>query len=72
MGSDGVVIDPPGFDDPVRLRERAEAMFVETFASSTIEGLDKGVLHRLAGRDVMPFDAGLLDPSQYGGTCQLS
>lgn len=33
-------------------------------AQPSVEALDKPVLHRLAGRDVMPFDAELLLPGQ--------
>ena len=72
MGSDGVVVDPPGFDDPACLRERAEDVFVEAFvAQAAIEGLDEGILYRLAGRDVVPLDAGLFDPPQHGVAGQL-
>jgi hypothetical protein len=72
MGSYGVVVDPPGFDDPACLRQRAEDVFVEAFvAEATIEGLYEGILHWLARRNVVPFDVGLFDPSQHSVAGQL-
>ena len=70
MGSDGVVVDPPGFDEGASLRQRSEHMLVEAFvAQPAVKGFHKSVLHRLAGCDVVPFDADLLAPPQdrHGG-----
>src|SRR3546814_14874405 len=36
-----------------------------------IEALDIAVLHRLAGRDVMPLDADLAAPCEHRVRCQL-
>src|SRR6202012_2480597 len=61
----GVVVDPPFFDDLSRLVEIGEQVLVETLVAQTaVEAFDKAVLHRLAGRDVMPFDPELLLPGQ--------
>ena len=65
--SRGVVIDAPGFDDPASLGEIGEQMFVEAFvAQPTVERFDEAVLSRLAGRDVVPFDALVLLPAEDG------
>ena len=57
----GIVVDPPGFDDPAGFSEIGEQMLVKAFvAQSAIEGLDEGVLHRLTLRDVVAFDAMLV------------
>ena len=67
MRSVGVVVDPPCFDDPAGLVEVAEQVLVEAFvAQSAVEALDEAILHRFARRDVVPFDAALLLPSQDG------
>lgn len=69
----GVVVDPPCFDDPARLRQVGEQMLVEAFVPQpTIEGLDKAVLGWLAGCDVVPFDTVILLPSKDRSRGQLS
>ena len=50
-----VVIVAPGFDGCARLGQTQEYMLVETLvAQAAIERFDEGVLHRLAGLDVVP------------------
>ncbi len=72
MGSDGVVVDPPGFDDSSCLRERTEDVFVEAFvAQPAVEGFHEGVLNRPAGCDVVPLYACLFDPPQHSVAGQL-
>ena len=47
-------------------------MLVQTFvAEATIERFHEAVLLRLARRDVMPFDAGVLAPGEHGMTGQF-
>ena len=49
------------------MRQRPEQRLVQQFvAEPTIGTLDKAVLLRLSGRDVMPSDAGLIRPAQDG------
>ena len=63
MWSCGVVVDPPGFDDPAGLGQAGEQMLVEAFvAQPAIEGLDEAVLRWLAGRDVQGFGPYLRQP----------
>ena len=48
-------------------------MFVEAFiAEAAVEAFNKGVLHRLAGRDIVPTDAAFLAPAQHGVRTQFS
>lgn len=45
------------------LGQRREQRVIESLVpEAPIETFDEGILHRLAWRDVMPFDAGLLAP----------
>ena len=68
----GVVVDPPCLDDLARLLEAGEEMLVEALiAQAPVEALDEAVLHRLARRDVVPFDMALLLPVQDGVRGQL-
>ena len=63
----GVVVDPPVFDDLTRLVEIGEQVFVKTLvAQASVEALDEAILHRFARRNVVPFDAAFLLPSQDG------
>ena len=56
----GVVVDPPFLDDLAGFVEIGEQMFVQALvAQSAVEAFDKAVLHRLAGRGVMPLDPAL-------------
>ena len=72
MGSDGVVVDPPSFNDAPRLRKRDEDVLVQAFvAQPAVEALDEDVLHRLARRDVVPLDPGILGEAQDGPADQL-
>ena len=68
----GVVVGPPCLDDPPRRSQRGEQVFVQALvAQATIERFHKAVLLRLARSDVMPFDPGVLAPSQNGMTGQF-
>ena len=68
----GIVIEPPGFNDPPCHRQAPEHVFVEAFiAKAAIEALDKSVLNRLARGDVVPADNAFLLPAQNGMRGQL-
>jgi len=55
MGAAAVVILPPRLDDRARFRQAAKHVLVQAFvAQLAVEALDEGVLHRLAGLDVVP------------------
>ena len=61
----GVVVGDPGSDDLASLIEIEKQALVEKLvAHATVEGFDVAVLHRLAGRDVVPFDLMLFAPAQ--------
>jgi len=67
MGSILVVVHLPVFDQITSLTVAGEQLFVEALVPQTAdEGLGKSVLHRLARRDVVPFDAAILLPFQHG------
>ena len=52
-----VVVNPPFRDDPAGMVVAFEQMLVQAFISHPAdEGFSEAVLHRLAGRDVVPFD----------------
>ena len=54
------------------MRQRREQRLVEQLITQPpIEALDKGVLNRLSGVDVMPIDPGLLGPAKNGVAGQL-
>src|SRR5690349_4587150 len=60
----GVVSDPSS-DDLVSLIEIEEQALVEQLvAHAAVEGFDVAILHRLAGRDVVPLHLMLLAPAQ--------
>src|ERR1700759_775583 len=60
-----VVVGPPCLDDPPRRSKRGEQMLVQTpVPEAPIKALDEAVLLRLAWRDVMPLDAGVLAPGE--------
>ena len=69
MGPLRVVVDSPCLDDPAGVLQAGEQMLVETLtAQSPVEALHEAVLHRLAGLDVVPFDAAfeqkIIDPAE--------
>jgi len=67
-----IVVDPPVFNDPARLSEDAEDVFIQAFvAQSAIEAFDKGILHWFSGRDVVPADARDLAPPEHGMRCHF-
>ena len=67
MRSDVVVVVLPRRQSCAGVGERGEQRLVEQFvAQPAVETLDEGVLGRLAGRDVVPFDALVLLPAEDG------
>ena len=65
MGSDRVVVPAPGRQDGPGMGERGEQGFVQAFVPEpAVEAFDEGVLGRLAGGDVVPFDPPVLAPAQ--------
>src|SRR6266516_3516237 len=67
MWTHGIVVVTPLLEREASLRQRAEQRLVqELVAQPAIEALDEGVLHRFAGRNVVPFDPGLVGPGQDG------
>src|SRR3954468_1212008 len=68
----GVVVDPPFFDDLACLLDVGEQVLVEALVTqSAVEALHEPILHRFAGRNVVPFDITLLLPGQDGVRGQL-
>ena len=62
---DVVLVVPPGAEHEPGVGQRGEQRLVEAFVTqATVEALDEAVLHRLARRDVMPFDPPLPRPAQ--------
>src|SRR6266516_4620928 len=60
-----VVVSDPSSDDLASLIEIEEQALVEKFvAHAAVEGFDVAILHRLAGRDVVPFHLMLFAPAQ--------
>src|SRR5260370_6389122 len=60
-----VVVSYPSSDDLASLVEIEEQALVEKFvAHAAVEGFDVAMLHRLAGRDVVPFHLMLFAPAQ--------
>ena len=54
------------------MAQRHEQRLVEAFvAQAAVEALDIAVLLRLAGRNVMPLDAGVLALGEHGMTGQF-
>ena len=52
MGSDLVVIPPPGFDDLASLEQRGEGVLIEAlFAQAAVKRFDVAILGRLSGID---------------------
>jgi hypothetical protein len=68
-----VVVPPPSFDDDPGLGKAGEDFLIETFVTeAVIEAFNEGILHGLARRDVMPFDAGSVGPLEHGPRGQLA
>ena len=56
-----VVITPPSLQYGTGVRQRFEQRLIQQLvAQPAVEALDETVLLRLAGRDVVPVDAGVL------------
>ncbi len=67
-----IVIVPPAPQYLSGVGETVEDFLVEAFVTElAIEALDEAVLLRLARRDVVPGDAGLVLPFQDGARGQL-
>lgn len=67
MRADGVVVREPCLDDPSRRSQRLEQVLVQALiAQATIERFHEAVLLRLAGRDLVPLDAGVMAPGEDG------
>ena len=65
MRPEGVVIVFPARKRLAGMIERGEDRLVEQVVTEpAVEALDEGVLRRLAGRDLMPFELCLLPPAQ--------
>ena len=65
MRPDVVVVVAPQGQLSAGIGQAVEDLLVQAFvAQAAIEGLDVAVLLRLAGIDVMPFDAVLVGPLQ--------
>ena len=65
MGPRGVVVIDPGRDQIAGMGEVAEQRLVqELVPHPAIEAFHETVLHRLSGRDVVPFDLVLGAPLQ--------
>ena len=75
MGDDQwdlVLVELPRRDDAFRGGQQREGVLVQAFvAQATIGRSDEAVLRRLAGRDVVPLDAGVLAPGQDPTTGQF-
>jgi hypothetical protein len=68
----GVIVDAPSLDDSPSLGERGEDVFVEAFvAQPAVERFDEAALGRLAGRNVVTFDAMVLLPPEDGSRGQF-
>src|SRR5215204_541800 len=60
-----VVITPPSLQYGTGVRQRFEQRLIQQLvAQPAVEALDETVLLRLAGRDVVPADAGRIRPAQ--------
>ncbi|OQW52064.1 MAG: hypothetical protein A4S15_09590 [Candidatus Raskinella chloraquaticus] len=67
MRARAIIVRPPDRQGNAGLHQRGEQRLVqELIAQPAIEALDEPVLHRLSGRDVMPFDPGLIRPTEDG------
>ena len=67
MRPDHIVLDAPHLDDLSGFSQGGEDAFVQRLvAHLSVEALDRGALHRLPGRNIVPFDALLGRPVQLG------
>lgn len=72
MGSVVIVVLLPGSDLLPGLGQRREQGFVQKLVpEAAVETLDKGVLHWLSRRDVVPVNPGFLAPSEHRHTGQF-
>ena len=67
MGSVMVVVVAPLGQFDTNLMQGGEQCLVQLLiAQSPVEALDEAILHRLPGRDVVPFNPRLIAPGQNG------
>ena len=67
-----IVVDPPFFDDLAGMPIAGEEPLVEALiAHPAAKAFHQAVLHRLARRDVVPFDLPVFLPCQHGIRGQL-
>ena len=67
-----VVIAAPSAKRQARMGEVIEDLFIEELvAQESVEAFDEGVLHRLAGRDIMPANASVVLPIEHCAAGQL-
>ena len=63
---EGVIVAPPVSEHEPDVGHRGEHCLVEAFVAQTaIEALDEAVLHRLVGRDAVPFDPSLVRAGEW-------
>lgn len=62
-----VEVPDPGGDQAASMIEAEKQALVQQFvAHAAVEGLDEAILHRLAGRDGVPFSLVIFRPGQDG------
>ena len=67
-----IVVVAPGVDQVTGMAQAHKQVLVQALIpKAAIEALHEAVLHRFAGRDVVPVDAGVLAPSEHGHTGQF-
>ena len=72
MRAVGIVVGSPGFDDPPDRGQAGKDVLIEALITQPADQtLDECVLHRLAGRNVVPADAAILLPTHHRVRGQL-
>ena len=67
-----VIIVSPAPEDAAGVGECVEHFFIEAFiAALSVKAFNEAILLRLARRDIVPGDAGLILPFEDGATGQL-
>lgn len=67
-----IVIVAPGRDQLSGMAQVGEQVLIQALvAKAAVEASGEAILHRLAGRDVVPRDGSFLLPLQNGVRCQL-
>ena len=58
-----IVVEPPGFNDLLRLHYRGKLVYVQTLVSqSVVKGFNKGILHGFAGSNEVELHAPPIGP----------